>query len=102
MAEETRIKTFEYRLSPRQWPVMKAIEGGVKWTLDDLRSIDNGPLRSLHRRGFIRLSKAGNLVLTEAGAQAYWLYKNGRVPTRSHSYDLTDYVAAMLRLRGKK
>lgn len=97
-----RVKTYTLRLTPLQYPIMRDIVlHNVRIGLDRLESINNGPVRNLHRRELIETAgPASNpyLVATPAGEHAFELYHRGKIQKRVVSTDITDYVRVMLRL----
>lgn len=100
-----RIQTYTRRLSPLQYPVLKAIANGRKLGIDELEQVNNGPLRHLYQRGFIAVDathKNPRLALTAEGEKAFDLYNSGKMALRTHRADLTDFVAAILATAKKR
>jgi hypothetical protein len=94
--------TFRLRLSPRQYPVMKAIvlrEATIG--VSALEQYNNGPIRALFLRDFITSSgtKDPHLIATPAGEHAFETYHRGVIAKRKVSSDLTEYVRTMLKLK---
>lgn len=101
-----RVKTYTLRLTPLQYPIMRdLILHGVKIGVDRLESINNGPVRNLHRRELITTGGTANdpyLVATADGERAFDLYHRGKIAKRVTSNDITDYVRVMLRLKKRR
>lgn len=104
--QPTRVKTYTLRLTPLQYPIMRDIVlHNIRIGLDRLESINNGPVRNLHRRELIATAgPASNpfIIATDAGVRAFELYHRGKIAKRAVSNDITDYVRVMLRLKKQR
>jgi hypothetical protein len=101
-----RVKTYYLRLTPLQYPIMRdLILHNVRIGLNRLETINNGPVRSLHRRELLTVNGPASdpyLVATPAGERAFKLYHRGTIARRIAANDITDYVRVMLRLKKRR
>ncbi len=100
------MKTYELRLTPLQYPIMRdLVLHGAFIGMDALQSINNGPVRNLHRRGLIVTGgtrEKPRLLASDSGLRAVELYHRGKIAKRQVSTDITEYVRVMLRLARKR
>ena len=103
MKKTLPIRTYGYRMSPREHALARDIENGVfaKTDLALLESVDNGVFRHMERRGFIEFLGMKPRLTTE-GRQSKEMYDSMPTPRRKNRADVTDYLAALIHLNGRK